>query len=123
MPVDFLDLEATEPDYSKVLKQILETPLEHLMVDLTFSAEIQRFGKTEVVDLVPDGRNIAVTDENKAYYVRLVAHHRMTTAIRAQIDAFLEGFYDIVPPEIIAIFSPTELELLICGLPEVDDLR
>ena len=26
----------------------------------------------------------------------------------------------MVPPELISIFSPTELELLICGLPEVD---
>jgi E3 ubiquitin-protein ligase HUWE1 len=26
----------------------------------------------------------------------------------------------LVPPELISIFSPTELELLICGLPDVD---
>lgn len=120
MPVDFSDIEATEPEYSKILKQILSTPLEHLMMDLTFSAEIQKFGRTEVVDLIPDGRNIAVTDENKGEYIRLVAHHRMTTAIRSQIDSFLSGFYDVVPPELISIFSPTELELLICGLPEVN---
>ena len=51
--------------------------------------------------------------------MRLVAHHRMTSAIRQQIDAFLSGFYDIVPPQIVAVFSPAELELLICGLPDV----
>ena len=44
----------------------------------------------------------------------------MTSAIRAQIDCFLGGFYELVPPELVTIFSPTELELLICGLPEVD---
>jgi E3 ubiquitin-protein ligase HUWE1 len=43
----------------------------------------------------------------------------MTSAIRQQIDAFLSGFYDIVPPQIVAVFSPAELELLICGLPDV----
>ena len=37
-----------------------------------------------------------------------------------QIEAFLDGFYQLVPPELISIFSPTELELLICGLPDVD---
>jgi E3 ubiquitin-protein ligase HUWE1 len=52
--------------------------------------------------------------------VRLVAHHRMTSSIRSQIEAFLDGFYELVPPELISIFSPTELELLICGLPDVD---
>lgn len=48
MPVDFTDIEATEPDYYKVLRQILETPLDDLMMDLTFSAETQKFGRTEV---------------------------------------------------------------------------
>lgn len=49
MPVDFTDIEATEPDYYKTLKQILETPLDLLMMDLTFSAENQKFGSTEVI--------------------------------------------------------------------------
>jgi E3 ubiquitin-protein ligase HUWE1 len=70
--------------------------------------------------LIPNGRNIVVTDETKGEYIKLIAHHRMTSAIRAQIDSFLEGFYDLVPPELISLFSPTELELLICGLPDVD---
>jgi E3 ubiquitin-protein ligase HUWE1 len=74
----------------------------------------------QVVDLIPNGRNLAVTDENKFDYVRLVAHHRMTSGIRAQIDSFLQGFYDLVPAELISIFSPTELELLVCGLPDVN---
>ena len=38
-----------------------------------------------------------VTEENKKEYVNLVAQHRMTTAIRAQLQAFLSGFWDLVP--------------------------
>ena len=72
------------------------------------------------MDLIPDGRNIIVTDDNKFDYIRLIAHHRMTAAIKAQIESFLDGFYELVPPQIISIFSPAELELLICGLPDVD---
>ena len=68
-PVEFTDIEATEPDYYKVLKQIVDNPLEYLMIDLTFSADIQRFGRDEVVDLIPNGRNIPVTDENKVDYI------------------------------------------------------
>jgi E3 ubiquitin-protein ligase HUWE1 len=70
--------------------------------------------------LIPNGRNIAVTDETKGEYIKLIAHHRMTSGIRAQIDSFLNGFYDFVSPELICIFSPTELELLVCGLPDVN---
>jgi E3 ubiquitin-protein ligase HUWE1 len=78
-----------------------------------------------VVDLIPNGRNIPVTDANKMEYIRLLSHHSMTSAIRSQINFFLEGFHDLVPAELISIFSPTELELLISGLPDVDidDLR
>lgn len=61
LSVDFQDLTVTEPDYAKTLQQILSNPLDLLMIDLTFSAEIQRFGRTEVVDLIPDGSQIAVT--------------------------------------------------------------
>lgn len=38
-----------------------------------------------------------VTNENKREYVDLVAEHRMTTAIRAQIQAFLKGYWEMVP--------------------------
>jgi E3 ubiquitin-protein ligase HUWE1 len=70
--------------------------------------------------LIPNGRELPVTDENKAEYIRLLAHHRTTAAIKAQTESFLDGFYDLVPPELITIFSPSELELLICGLPDID---
>ncbi len=38
-----------------------------------------------------------VTEETKREYVNLVARHRMTTAIKPQINSFLEGFWDLVP--------------------------
>lgn len=85
LPVNFHDLEAIEPDYYKSLKQLLDTPLDLLGLDLTFTAETDNFGKLEVMDLVPGGRDIAVTDENKFEFVRLVAHNRMTTAIKKQV--------------------------------------
>lgn len=42
-----------------------------------------------------------------------------------RLDAFLEGFYDIIPKSLISIFNEQELELLISGLPDIDieDLR
>lgn len=123
--VTFHDLEAIEPEYYKSLKQMLETPLDLIGVELTFTAETDNFGVVETSDLVPNGSNIDVTDENKHDYVRLLAHHRMTTSIKVQIDAFLEGFHELVPPEMISIFDAQELELLISGLPDIDldDLR
>jgi len=36
------------------------------------------------------------------------------------LNAFLEGFYDIIPKKLISIFNEQEMELLISGLPNVD---
>lgn len=77
------------------------------------------------MDLIENGRNIVVTESNKEEYVRLVCQERMTGAIRQQLDAFLKGFYSIIPKSLINIFNEQELELLISGLPSIDinDLR
>lgn len=71
-------------------------------------------------ELIPGGRNIKVTEENKHQYVGLVAEHRLTTAIRPQITAFLEGFNELIFGDLISIFNDKELELLISGLPDID---
>ena len=41
------------------------------------------------------------------------------------MDSLLEGFYDVIPKEIISIFSYKEIELLISGYPnyEISDLK
>ena len=119
------DLEGIEPEYYKSLQQILSHPVDMLGLDLVFSAETYEFGVTTVVDLVPGGRDIMVTDDNKMEYVKAMCNHRMTTSIRKQIDAFLDGFHELVRPELVSIFDAQELELLISGLPEIDldDMR
>ena len=66
-------------------------------------------------ELKPGGRNIRVTEETKHEYVDLVADHILTNAIRPQIHSFLEGFNELVPPELISFFNDKELELLISG--------
>ena len=64
---------------------------------------------TEVRDLIPDGRNVLVTDVNKADYIRLVCQEKMTGAIRKQLAAFLEGFYDIIPRRCACIIVQPDL--------------
>ncbi|KAI0492443.1 hypothetical protein KFK09_026716 [Dendrobium nobile] len=129
--VSYHDIEAVDPDYYKNLKWMLENDISDLP-DLTFSMDADEeklilYEKNEVTDyeLKPGGRNIRVTEETKHEYVDLVAEHRLSTAIRPQINSFLEGFDELVPRDLISIFNDKELELLISGLPEidVDDLK
>lgn len=118
-PTDTSDMEAVDPEYHKSLVWILENDITDVL-DLTFSMEMEEFGQQKIVDLKPDGRNIVVTQSNKHEYVQLVVENRLTNAIREQITAFLSGFHDIIPKELVAIFNEKELELLISGVPDID---
>lgn len=113
-------MQAIDPDYYKNLKAILEYNLEDIGLELSFSTEAHSFGKSNTIDLIPNGRNIKVTEKNKEEYVSLVCQHRMTTAIQEQIKSYLEGFYELVKPDLISIFTAKELELLISGMPDID---
>ncbi|XP_077221899.1 LOW protein: E3 ubiquitin ligase-like protein isoform X2 [Tasmannia lanceolata] len=124
--VTYHDIEAVDPDYYKNLKWMLENDVSDIP-DLIFSMDPDEekhilYEKTEVTDyeLIPGGRNIRVTEETKHEYVDLVAEHILTTAIRPQINSFMEGFNELVPRDLISIFNDKELELLISGLPEID---
>ena len=114
------DMEAIDPDYYRNLKTILQYDLEDLGLDLFFCVDDNSFGGRKVHDLKPGGRKIPVTEENKEEYVQLVCEHRMTTSIQHQIKAYLDGFYEMVSPDLVAIFTPRELELVISGLPDID---
>ncbi len=124
-PVRFQDMESEDYSFYKGLEFLIEHNVEDLGYDLTFSTEVREFGITEVRDLIPNGRNVRVTEETKLEYVHRVCQMKMTGAIRKQLSAFLEGFYNIIPRRLISIFNEQELELLLSGLPtvDVDDLK
>ncbi|KAI5180103.1 E3 ubiquitin-protein ligase HUWE1 [Nematocida sp. AWRm80] len=116
---DLSDIELIEPEFHRSLKWILDNPIENIL-DLTFSIEIERFGITEIVDLKPNGRYTPVTESNKKEYVDLVCKFKLTHLVEKQLDAFIEGFFEILDPKLVQIFNEKELELLISGLPEID---
>lgn len=120
LPVRYQDLESEDPAFFKSLDFLLQNPIDDLGLDLTFSTEVEEFGVRSVRDLKPNGRKIEVNDANKDEYVKLVCQMKMTGSIRKQLDAFLTGFYEIIPKDLISMFNEQELELLISGLPTVD---
>ncbi|XP_046372246.1 E3 ubiquitin-protein ligase HUWE1-like isoform X1 [Haliotis rufescens] len=124
-PVKYTDMESEDYAFYQGLVFLLEHGVADLGYDLTFATEIMEFGVMETRDIIPNGRNVPVSEENKREYVKLVCQMKMTGAIRKQLNAFLEGFYDIIPKKLVSIFNEQELELLISGLPtvDIDDLK
>ena len=126
-PISYHDYEDIDPDYYRNLKWILSNDITDM--DLTFSYEADNFGETVIRDLKPGGRNIEVTEDNKLEYINSLCYAKMATDIKAQIESFLSGtfrnlkkigLHEIVPRDLLSIFDPRELELMISGLPEID---
>lgn len=41
----------------------------------------------------------------------------MAEEIKPQIENFLEGFHELIPPHLVSVFDSHELELMISGIP------
>ncbi|KAL2861423.1 hypothetical protein BJX68DRAFT_260250 [Aspergillus pseudodeflectus] len=117
--VSIKDMETLDLDYYKSLLWMLENDITDIITE-TFAVETDDFGEKQVIDLIENGRNIPVTQENKEEYVQKVVDYRLVVSVREQLDNFLIGFHEIIPPELISIFNEQELELLISGLPEIE---
>jgi E3 ubiquitin-protein ligase HUWE1 len=117
--VNLRDMETLDLEYYKSLEWMIGNEITDIITE-TFSTEVEAFGEMQTVDLIENGRNIPVTEDNKHEYVRLITEHRLINAVQEQLEHFLKGFHDIVPAELVSIFSEQELELLISGLPDIN---
>lgn len=69
---------------------MLENDITDIITE-TFSVETDDFGDKKIIDLVPDGRNVPVTEDNKHEYVRLLVEYRLLTSVQEQMEHFLVG--------------------------------
>ena len=89
--------------------------------DIYFCWEsIWKTGLHSVFSLGKVDPSTLVTEENKWNFAQLFCRSRMYIAIHEQLQAFVSGFYEIIPRELISCFKPRELESLICGFERVD---
>lgn len=117
--VSLKDMETLDLDYFKSLMWMLENDISDIITE-DFSVEADDYGEHKTIDLVPNGRNISVTEENKQEYVKQVVQYRLQTSVQEQMTNFISGFHEIIPKDLVAIFDEQELELLILGLPDID---
>ncbi|KAJ3337229.1 hypothetical protein HDU93_001419 [Gonapodya sp. JEL0774] len=96
-------------------------------LSLSFTVSEQEFGQTRNVDLIKNGSQIPVTNENRIQYIYLVASYKLNTQIAKQSAAFFAGLKDIVNPRWLRMFNQKELQMLLSGSssPDIDlvDLR
>lgn len=67
------------------------------------------------IELVIDGSSKTVAKENLAEYLELVVDFTLVTGVKAQIDAFRQGFNQIIPTHFFDCFSLDEIMIIIGG--------
>lgn len=113
------DLESVDAGLFRGLTWMLENDITGVIED-TFSITEEHFGEVVTVDLKPGGRDVEVTEDNKKDYVDLVTEYRISKRVSEQFQAFMSGFNELIPQELINVFDERELELLIGGMSEID---
>uniref|UniRef100_A0A3Q1FRV3 NEDD4-like E3 ubiquitin-protein ligase WWP2 n=1 Tax=Acanthochromis polyacanthus TaxID=80966 RepID=A0A3Q1FRV3_9TELE len=111
------DLESIDPEF---YNSIIENNLEECGVELYFAQDMEILGKVSTHQLKDDGENVLVTEENKEEYIGLLTDWRFTRGVEEQTKAFLDGFNEVVPLEWLRYFDEKELELMLCGMQEID---
>uniref|UniRef100_A0A4W6ENV3 E3 ubiquitin-protein ligase n=1 Tax=Lates calcarifer TaxID=8187 RepID=A0A4W6ENV3_LATCA len=109
------DLESIDPEPLS-----RENNLEECGVELYFAQDMEILGKVSTHQLKDDGENELVTEENKEEYISLLTDWRFTRGVEEQTKAFLDGFNEVVPLEWLRYFDEKELELMLCGMQEID---
>jgi len=120
-PVTFGDLENVDSELYNNLKSLMEMPedqVEYIGYDFTATEEV--LGVKKVVELVENGANIDLNGENRAEYLEAYLRYAMLDRIKLQVTELLLGFYDVVPETLLTVFDFQELELTLCGLPQID---
>ncbi|XP_037539308.1 NEDD4-like E3 ubiquitin-protein ligase WWP2 [Nematolebias whitei] len=114
------DLESIDPEFYNSIMWVKENNLEECGVELYFAQDMEILGKVSTHQLKDDGENELVTKENKEEYISLLTDWRFTRGVEEQTKAFLDGFNEVVPLEWLRYFDEKELELMLCGMQEID---
>jgi E3 ubiquitin-protein ligase NEDD4 len=118
-PVTFEDLEIPDESYYNSLKSLMDLDnIEDMCLDFTFLEN--DLGENRSVDLIENGSDITVTNENLPQFLEANMKYHMMDRVKRQLTELLLGFFDVIPEPLLTIFDFQELELLMCGLPKID---
>ncbi|RLO04832.1 hypothetical protein DYB28_000622 [Aphanomyces astaci] len=119
--VTLSDVEASQPALGRGLRQLLSFDGDvESVFQRSFQVSYQVFGEIKTVDLVPNGSQINVTNLNREEYVAKYVQYVTTDSVERQYGAFHRGFHLVCGGHALALFRCEELELLLCGSPDLD---
>ncbi|XP_076346000.1 putative E3 ubiquitin-protein ligase HECTD4 isoform X3 [Tachypleus tridentatus] len=126
LPLDpLIDLPQADCLTYKYLKDLntasSESELNHILEEHHKTCFVYTTLGAGEVELCPFGKNLFLSWENHEQYVELVKTLRMRELeARDRMEAIRAGLASIIPLTLLHLMSPQDIEMRICGVPEID---
>jgi E3 ubiquitin-protein ligase HECTD2 len=104
--------------YQLIVKPFIGDVNDDLMV--TFEVSIEEYDKVTTRELVANGKDKPVTNDNRDEFVKLYLEWLLNTSIDERFRAFYLGFHSVCASNALIMLRPEEVEQLVCGCPTLD---
>ena len=122
-PLMMGDIEMIDREVHKSLMDIVDYDNQGMDVSdlcLDFTVTEEMMGESKVYPLIEGGEDVDVTSENLKLFLESRLKYFVLDRVKDQLKELLIGFYEVVPQALLIVFDFQELELLMCGLPEIE---
>ena len=76
--------------------------------------------KLKEVELIPNGKNISLNDDNKLLFIDKVIYQEIFAPYEEQIKYLRKGYFQFTGDEITGVFTVEEINFLFCGQIDLD---
>ncbi|VDM54822.1 unnamed protein product [Angiostrongylus costaricensis] len=119
LPITVHDLQEVDPEFGRSLLWLHENPIDSSL-GMTFLVNEEENGQVIEKELLPNGAELNVTDDNKEEFISLMIKWRTERGIQRQSQALLRGVHQIIDRDFLRVFTADELELVLSGSREID---
>ena len=113
---DFISVDSAEVKFIDSIETMTEEKFKESFEGALKFTTVLSNGET--VPLLQGGAEKMVTYENRVDYCKMVKEQRMNEN-NVQINAIRDGLISVIPTELLSLLTWQELELKVCGNPEV----
>ena len=102
------------------MRKMRDEGQEVMDLGLYFSTAIEQYGSVVDIPIVDGGLEIPVTNDNLEIYVEEYIDWFTNTSISSQFASFSNGLKKVIKQQLIELFPPQDLDMLVSGSPELD---
>lgn len=116
-PVKLDDLKDLSPVLVKGLHDLLRYEADDTeeVFMLNFEITQEAYGQRNTSELIPDGAQVSVKNENKHEYVDLYVDFILNKSVERQFQEFFNGFHEVCGGPVVDLFHPHELMAMVVG--------